>query len=122
MIGLVNVIVISTSSPVAEPSPPGGAVATLRLFTTVLPTAKFAFSTFVENVRVPEFPARVAVPISTSEGELAREGTLPEGGMAESSGKTWYTSTSTSLISSGFVPDGTNPTIVARRMTVVWSG
>src|SRR5258708_39533920 len=99
MMGLVNVIVISTSSPAVEPSPPGGAVATLRLFTTVLPTLKFEFSAFVENVSVPEFPARVAAPISTSEGELAREGTLPEGGIAESRGKTGYTWTSTYLIS-----------------------
>jgi|GEM_PF-4560863 len=66
MIGLMNVIVISTSLPAVEPSPPGGAVATLRLFITVLPTRKLAFSTFVENVSVPEFPARVAVSISTS--------------------------------------------------------
>src|SRR5262249_29215758 len=73
MMGVVNVIVISTSSPALEPSPPGGVVATLRLFTTVLPTPKFEFSTVVENVSVPEFPARVAVPISTSEGELARD-------------------------------------------------
>jgi len=88
MMGLVNMIVISTCSPAVEPSPPGGAVATVRLFTTLLPTPKFALSTFVENVRVPEFQARVAVSISTSEGELARAGTLPDGGLAESSGKT----------------------------------
>src|SRR6266700_2931129 len=119
MMGLVNVIVISTCSPAVEPSPPGGAVATLRLFTTVLPTPKFEFSTFVENVSVPEFPARVAVPISTSEGELTREGTLPEGGKAESSGNTWYTSISTSLMLSRLVPCGTSPIIVALLMTVV---
>ena len=49
-------------------------------FTTVLPTAKLAFSTLAENVSVPEPPARVAESISTSEGELTREGTLPEAG------------------------------------------
>ena len=31
----------------------------MRLFTTVLPTPKFEFSTVVEKVRVPELPARV---------------------------------------------------------------
>src|SRR3954469_8222245 len=118
MTGLVNTIVISTSSPVAEPSPPRGTAGTLISFTTVLSTAKLAFSTLAENVSVPEPPARVAVPISTSEGELALEGTLPEAG-AESRGKTWYTSTSTSLMFSTGVPRGTNPGIVARFMTVV---
>jgi hypothetical protein len=88
------------------------------LFTTVLPTGKLAFSTLAENVSVPEPPARVAEPISTSEGELTREGTLPEAG-AESRGKTWYTSTSTSLMLARSVPKGTNPVIVARLMTVV---
>jgi hypothetical protein len=87
-------------------------------FTTVLPTAKLALSTLAENVSVPEPPARVAESISTSEGELTREGTLPEAG-AESRGKTWYTSTSTSLMFSRGVPEGTNPVIVARLMTVV---
>src|SRR5438874_8970962 len=106
-------MVISTSSPVAGPSPPGGTAGSLRLFTTVLATAKLAFSTLVENVSVPEFPARVAVSISTSEGELTRDGTLPEGGKAESSGNTWYTSTSTSLTSPALVPAGTSPTMVA---------
>src|SRR5579864_3922659 len=119
MMGLVNVIVISTSSPAVEPSPPGGAVATLRLFTTVLPTPKFEFSTFGENVRVPELRARVAEAISTSAGELTREGTLPEGGTAESSGNKWYTSISTSLIFSRDDPTGTNPIILAWLMTVV---
>src|SRR6266545_1293608 len=121
MIGLVNVIAISTSSPVAGPSP---LVVTLsgRLlmpFTTVLFTRKLAFSTPAENVRLPELLARVAESISTSAGELAREGTLPEGGLAESRGKTWYTSISTSLIFSRGVPNGTNPTILACLMTVV---
>src|SRR5437868_3504904 len=119
--GLVKVIVISTSSPVAGPSP---LVVTLlgsllMPFTTVLSTKKLAFSAPAENVRVPEALARVAVSISTSEGELAREGTLPEGGLAESRGKTWYTSISTSLIFSRGVPKGTNPIILACVMIVV---
>src|SRR5712692_2439184 len=120
MIGLVNVIVISTSSPVVEPSPLVVTLAgsLLMPFTTVLPTGKLAFSKPAENVRVPELLARVAESISTSEGELAREGTLPEG-LAESRGKTWYTSISTSLIFSRGVPKGTNPIILACVMTVV---
>src|SRR6266516_649909 len=120
MIGLVNVIVISTSSPVTGPSP---LVVTLlgsllMPFTTVLPTGKLAFSTPAENVRVPELLARVAESISTSAGELTREGTLPDG-VAESRGNTWYTSISTSLIFSRGVPNGTNPIILACVMTVV---
>src|SRR3954453_1677290 len=118
MTGVVNSIVISTSSPVAEPSPPGGTLGSLRSLTTVLPTVKLALSTLAEKMTVPEPPARVAEPISTSEGELTLEGTLPEAG-AESRGKTWYTSTSTSLMFSIAVPGGTNPVIVARFMTVV---
>src|SRR6266567_581238 len=114
-------MVISTSSPAVEPSPwvvtlPGSL---LIPFTTVLPTKKFAFTAAAENPRVPELLARVAESISTSEGELFREGTLPEGGLAESRGKTWYTSISTSLIFSRGVPNGTNPIIVACLMTVV---
>src|SRR5215471_839791 len=122
--GFVNVIVISTSSPDLGPSPPAF---TLMLFTTVLATIKFALTTCAEVSSVPAVLDRVAVSISTSAGELTRVGTarvLKVGGpevrpTSESLGKTWYTSTSTSLILSTGVPVGISPTIVARVMTVV---
>src|SRR3954469_24696303 len=94
MIGLVNVISIATSSPARGPSPP---VFTLMPFTTVLFTVKAAFTILAEDESVPALLARVAVLISTSEGELVRTGTFPEAG-AESRGKTRYSSTSTSVI------------------------
>jgi hypothetical protein len=54
-------------------------------FTTVFATENTGFSKLVEILSVPELLARVAESISTSAGELTREGTLPEGGKAESS-------------------------------------
>ena len=72
MIGLVNVIVISTSSPVNDGSPP---VLTLMPFTTVVPAVKLVFRTLAETASVPAVLARVAVSISLSEGELLRVGT-----------------------------------------------
>ena len=56
-------------------------------FATVWSTEKLALSTVAENLSVPQLASRVAVPISTSEGELVRDGTWPEAG-AESNGKT----------------------------------
>src|SRR5262245_18258407 len=122
--GFVNVMVILTSSPTAGPSLPA---CTLMLFTTVLPTVKLASRISAEVVSVPVTLERVAVSISTSEGELTRVGTarvLKVGGpdvrpTSESLGKMWYTSTSTSLIFSTGVPVGINPKIVACVMTVV---
>src|SRR5215470_3169817 len=124
MIGVVNVIVISTSSPDLGPSPP---VFRLMLFTTVLLTMKFVLRICAEISSVPAVLSRVAVSISTSEGELTRVGTLgvlkvggPEvRATSESSGKMWYTSTSTSLILSTGVPTGISPKILACVMTVV---
>src|SRR5215813_12663139 len=97
------------------------------LFTTVLLTMKFVLRICAEISSVPAVLSRVAVSISTSEGELTRVGTLgvlkfggPEvRATSESSGKMWYTSTSTFLILSGGVPTGNSPKIVACVMTVV---
>src|SRR5215813_4542695 len=114
--GLVNVIVISTSSPVNDGSPPAF---TLTPFTTVVLALKLGFRTVGEIASVPAVLARVAISISLSEGEFAREGTLIKRCWSESAGKTWYTSTSTSLIFSGGVPVGISPVIVALVMTVV---
>src|SRR5712692_1292347 len=87
-------------------------------FTTVFPTAKVPFKLAVKmSVTAP--PSRVAAAISTSAGELTRVGTFPAGGLAETRGKTWYSSTSTLLILDRGVPAGINPIIAARLMTVV---
>src|SRR5215831_7900878 len=99
-------MVISTSSPVIDPSPP---VLVWIRFTTVFWTKKFPFSTLGVKVSVLRFASRVAEPISTSAGELTRLGTLPEGGKAESWGKMWYNSTSTLLIFCNSVPAGEQP-------------
>ena len=77
---------------------------------------KFVSKTLAEISSVPALPARVAVSISTSEGELLREGTFPEGGSIESRGKTWYISTSTSLMRSRGVPAGISSVIFAVRL------
>jgi hypothetical protein len=61
----------------------------LMPFTTVLSTAKFVLRTVAEIASVPADLARVAISISTSDGEFAREGTRCEGGFTESNGKTW---------------------------------
>ena len=122
MIGVVNVIVSSTSSPVNAPSPLVRFTGILLMpFTTVLPTWKFSAMTLAENLSVPELAGAVgvAVPISTSEGDLSREGTLPDGGIVESRGKTWYTSISTSLMFVKSVLAGINPVIVALLITAV---
>jgi hypothetical protein len=97
------------------------------LLTTVLATIKFALRTCAEIASVPAVLWRVAVSISTSEGELTRVGTaevLKVGGpevrpTSESMGKMWYTSTSTSLMLFRGVPTGTPPKIVACVITVV---
>src|SRR5262249_13013754 len=93
----------------------------------VLLTTKFELRTCAEIASVPAVFWRVAVLISTSEGELTRVGTLgvlkvggPEvRSTSESSGKMWYTSTSTSLIWFRGFPNGSRPKIVACVMTVV---
>src|SRR5262252_83387 len=123
MIGVVNVIVILTSSPDLGPSPPVFKL----ILVTVLLTLKVELTICVDAASVPAVLSRVAVSISTSEGELTRVGTLgvlkvggPEvRATSESSGKMWYTSTSTSLILSRGVPAGISPKIVASVMTVV---
>jgi hypothetical protein len=97
------------------------------LFTTVLATIKVALRTCAEISSVPAVLWRVAVSISTSEGELTRVGTaevLKVGGpevrpTSESKGKMWYTSTSTSLMLFRGVPTGTPPKIVACVITVL---
>src|SRR5215475_6929636 len=75
---------ISTSSPVAGPSPCVVFRGFLLMpFTTVLRTVKLGFSSVVVKRRVFELASRVAESISTSAGELARLGTLPDGGSTE---------------------------------------
>jgi len=89
--GLVKVIAISTSSPVSGPSPCVVLNGFLLMpFTTVIGTAKLPFSRVVLKRRDPKLPSRVEESISTSEGELVREGTFPArgSGLAESRGKT----------------------------------
>src|SRR5215831_13917699 len=88
------------------------------LFTTVLATLKVPLNTLAVNASVPLLESRVAELISTSEGELTRVGTLLSKG-PESKGKIWYNSTSTCVIFASGVPEGTNPIIVARLITVV---
>src|SRR5215467_9059 len=88
------------------------------LFTTVLATLKVPLNTLTVNASVPLLESRVAEPISTSEGELTRVGTLLSKG-PESKGKIWYNSTSTCVIFASGVPEGTNPIIVAWLITVV---
>ena len=41
------------------------------------------------KLKLPSRLSRVADSISISAGELVRVGTFPEGGLAESPGKTW---------------------------------
>ena len=82
-------------------------------FTTLFATEKFELSRVVVKLSVPKLPSRVAEAISTSEGELTREGTFPEGGSTESASNTWYTSTSTFSISAGDAPEGIKPKMVA---------
>src|SRR5215813_4256823 len=126
--GFVNVMVISTSSPVNGPALVNGRTQPAPTqFTTVLFAVKAALRILAEIESVPANPSRVAVSISTSEGELTRVGTkgvLKTGdpevrATSESKGKTWYTSTSTSLMLPTGVPVGTSPVIVALLMTVV---
>src|SRR6266481_1044895 len=88
-------------------------------FTTVFATVKLELTRVAVKLSVPKLPSRVAESISTSEGELARVGTFPEGGSTESAGNTWYTSTSTFPISAGVAPEGIKPKMVAPLMTVV---
>src|SRR5437762_1233754 len=76
MIGLVNVIVISTASPLNDPSLPAPA---LMPFTTVLSTLKLVLRTVAEIASIPADLARVAISISTSDGEFWREGTRCDG-------------------------------------------
>ena len=53
-------------------------------FTALFATVKFPVSTVEEKPRVLANESRVAEPISTSEGEFAREGTLIVRKMSES--------------------------------------
>jgi hypothetical protein len=71
---------ISTSSPVAGPSPCVVLFGFLLMPSiTVFRTIELAFKRRTAKRRVPKLPSRVAVPISTSEGELAREPRFPPG-------------------------------------------
>ena len=82
-------MVICTSSPLAGPSPLVILLGRLLIpFTTVFATENLAFTRAALNLSVPELPSRVAALISTSAGEFIREGTLPDGGLTESAGKT----------------------------------
>jgi len=87
--GGLNCTVINTSSPVTAPSPLVFSLGCLLIpFTTEFNTLKLGFTSVVEKVRLPSALSRVAESISTSPGELVRVRTLPDGGFAESPGKT----------------------------------
>src|SRR6266852_2407575 len=81
-------MVIWPTSPLAGPSPWVTLVGALLMpFTTVFRTEPLGFSRLVLKTSVPRLPSRVAVSTSTSDGELTRVGTFPDGGF-ESFGKT----------------------------------
>src|ERR1043166_2759920 len=116
--GGLNSTVIDTSSPVTAPSPLVlWAGLLLIAFTTEFDALKLALTIVAENERLPSALSLVAESISTSAGELVRVGTFPDGGNAESPGKTWYISTSTSLMLARSVPNGSSPVNVALLMT-----
>src|SRR6266568_8687145 len=96
MIGGSKVTVIWTSSPEAGPSPWVTLRGALLIpSTTVFCTEKLELSRLELKASVPRLPSRVAEATSTSPGEFTRVGTLPDGGLTESFGKTRYTSIST---------------------------
>src|SRR5215469_10008195 len=114
MIGGVKVIVIWTSSPLAGPSPLVTLFGALMMpFTTVFETMKVELTRLAPNASVFRLPSRVTASISISAGELARDGTCPEGGCTESLGNTRYNSTSTLVIFERGVRRGISPVIVA---------
>ena len=80
---------INTSCPVTAPSPLVFSLGLLLIpFTTEFDTLKLGLTMVAEKLRLPSALSRVAESISTSAGELVRFGTLPDGGFAESPGKT----------------------------------
>ena len=81
--------VINTSSPVTAPSPLVFSFGCLLIpFTTEFDAVKLGFTIVAVTVRLPSLLSRVAESISTSAGEFVRVRTLPDGGNAESPGKT----------------------------------
>jgi hypothetical protein len=56
--------------------------------TTVFDTGKFELRVLVEKLSDPARESRVAAAISLSAGELVLDTTFPDGGNAESVGKT----------------------------------
>ena len=92
MKGLVSVTSKETSSPVTGPSPPVNWFGILFIpFTTELATVKLLADIVAVKMRSPS-TVLLRESKALSEGELTRVGTLPEGGLTESRGKTLYIS------------------------------
>src|ERR1700758_1844841 len=77
-------------------------------FSTELPAVKLDWTTDGVNVKLPVEESRESN--ATSEGELTRVSTFPDGGTVESLGNTRYISTTTSLMLEREAPVGSRPT------------